>query len=162
MYSILISIVEHPNSTNILSNMSSLQLLSGYGSSSDSEGEAKESNQGPESNLPGAQSTVGIPPAKKVLLPSAADMFSGKATVLVPKPSASGSTKRSASDAFELNKKTENEKISLQRYDDNAEDDILVAESAVEVTPTKLFKPPQLRRPNTVTEDAGLWTSKKK
>ena len=131
--------------------MTSLTLLADYASSSDD-----ESCQNKLESVQSASSGHGMnseisPPAQKSALPSASDMFSDS---FIARPNTIA-PKRTRIDAFGGD---ESGKRSFTRLDDT------VAAAPVKVVkpaaPT-IFKPPQLKRPNTVTEDVQLWNSRR-
>ena len=135
--------------------MTSLQLLSGYGSGSESDNEdgflapVPVSIKGSEANI-----VVDKEQARgKVNLPSVEDIFSDNYAP-APVSAASKSMKRPASDAFG---EMESGKSSYTRV----EHDVIVPKDSKVISSVKMFAPPQLKKPNTVTEDSSLWTTRK-
>lgn len=127
----------------------SLNMLGAYGSSSeDDEGIDSDRSQLPQAAATAGQGTY------KVALPSAADMFKDDFVML---SSSRCPLKRSAEEAFDANiADTINYKSSYIRV----ESDPLKIKSTKDL-PMTTFKPPQLKRPNTVTEETKLWNSLK-
>lgn len=133
--------------------MTSLTLLADYASSSDDEGEQNKMNSVPTvSSSQGMSSTI-VATAQRSALPSASDMFSDS---FIARPN-SIAPKRGRMDAFGAGDQTG--KSSYTRLDDSV---AAAPDKVVKPAAPTVFKPPQLKRPNTVTEDVKLWNSQSK
>jgi hypothetical protein len=152
--------------------------LSGYGSCSDSDGDEDTARpivntinkpaNAPSMDVPRPQATQAQAP-KKTLFPTAADMFSDG--FVAPSagpaaPSIAPAGKRSVGDAFGSAAQADYVKQSYIRVDEKPRP------PAVAITDRKqsqspggvpnAFRPPQLKKPNTVTEDSSLWNKNRK
>lgn len=131
--------------------MSSLKLLGDYGSSDE------DSNAGDTAmSIAAVEETSKDAPtistgSTKLSLPTATDMFSEG---FVPQATCIAVAKRSIKEAFENDAlREDNSRNSYRKLETQPISEGNFAAPFV-------FKPPQLKRPNTVTEESKLWNSK--